>query len=117
MHLAEVVGDNEQGHGMTMVCEFARPSGTKAGEASVKRPDAQIEAFNVRRANLVHLGRTRNGFQSDASAFWLAVTVIRVNQLKRIVVLAINLLHHGKVETASRISFSSLCAGGFMLEN
>lgn len=34
----------------------------------------------MRRANLVHVGQTGNGSQFDARAFWLAVSVVRVNR-------------------------------------
>lgn len=104
MHLAKVVGNREQGHGMTMIYQLAWPSGAKASKASVKRADAQIEAFNVRRANLVHVRLASAGFEFYACAFWLAVTMIRVNfgfcEFRR----AINFLHNGEIETAIRLA-------------
>jgi len=47
MHLAEVVRDGEQSHGMTVVCQLARPAKTKAREPAVEQAHAQIGAFNV----------------------------------------------------------------------
>jgi hypothetical protein len=60
--------------------------------------------------NLVHLRRASIGFQFYAGVFWLAVTMVWVNtaQIVFAVTSAINLLHHGKVETASPTPASSL---------
>lgn len=103
MNLAKVVRDGEQGHGMTMICQLARPSGTKASKASVKRADAQIEPFNVRRANLVNIGCARNRFEFYAGAFWRAVTADCVIPIEFVVRLSINLLHHGEIKTAKQM--------------
>lgn len=59
----------------------------------------------MRRANLVNVRLTRNGFEFDARAFWLAVTMIRVNGVGDMftVALAINLLHHSEIKTAKQM--------------
>ena len=57
-----------------MICQLAGPTGTKARKASVERPDAQIEAFDVAGANLVHVRLARNRFEFDARAFGRRIT-------------------------------------------
>lgn len=88
-----------------MVCQLARPAETKARKAPVERPDAQIEPFHMAGANLVHIRVASNGFQFDAGASWLAVTVLKKCSLQNVfsIALAVNLLHDGKVETAKQV--------------
>jgi len=108
MNLAKVVGDNEQRHGIAVICQLAGESKAKARETSVKRPDAQIEAFYVAGANLVHVRLASNGFKSDAGALGRTITSNRVKSVPRCqrvkivsaVQCAINLLHHGEIEAA-----------------
>src|SRR5208282_1014907 len=104
VNLAKVVGGDEQGDGITVIGQFARPADTKARKAPVKRPDAQIEAFNVAGANLVNVRVASNGIEFDAGAFGLAVTVIRVSFIQGDIIPAVNLLHDSEIETAKQMS-------------
>ena len=112
MALAKVVGDNEQGHGMAVVYQLAGEAKAQARKAPVERPDGQIEALNVAGANLVHVRLASNGSQFDAGAAWRAVTANRVKSVpcfQRVEIVfavhgAVNLLHHGKIETAKQVA-------------
>src|ERR1017187_6517063 len=88
---------------MAVICQLAGEPKAKARKAPVERPDAKVKAFNVACANLVHVRLASNGFQFDASAFGLAVTMVRVNFVQGFPLTAINLLHDGKVETAKQV--------------
>jgi len=89
-----------------MICQLAGKANTNACKASVKRPDIQIEAFYVAGANLVCIRNSSDSFEFDASAMRLAVKMIWVNAASTSFTFAfsINLLHHGKVETAKQMN-------------
>ena len=79
MPLAKVVSNHKQSSCVTVIIQLAGKAHAKAREASVKRPDAQIEPFNVACANLVNVRLASNGFEFNTRALRLAVTMIRVN--------------------------------------
>ena len=81
MDFAEVVGDNEQSNAVTVICKLAGESKAKARKASVERPDAKVEPFNMACANLVHVRLASNGFKFDAGALRRAVTPNRVESV------------------------------------
>ena len=86
------------------MASFRDHPGAKARKAPVERPYAQIEAFNVAGANLVHVRLASNRFQFDAGAFGLDVAVVWVDCLKWLSLTAVNILHHGEVKTAKQMS-------------
>ncbi len=55
MTFAEVIGDNEQGNAVAVICQLAGEAKAKATKTLVKVPDAQIEPFYMACANLVHV--------------------------------------------------------------
>jgi hypothetical protein len=106
MDFAKVICHSERGHRMKVICQLAGKVKTQARKASVKCPDTQMEAFYMAGANLVYIGSDRSDFESDTSAIRLALAIIRINVEQNAFtrVFAINLLHHGHIETATQMS-------------
>jgi len=106
MDIATIVCDSKQGHRTTVTCQFSGKVKTLARKASVTCPDTQIEAFYMADGNFVYIGSACGDFEFDASAFRLAMEIIRLNAEHNSFtrVFAVNLSHHGQIETATQMS-------------
>jgi hypothetical protein len=110
MDFAKVVCQSEPGHRMRVTHQLAGKVKTQAPKAPGKQPDTQIEAFFVEGANLVYIGSPYPDYEFDASAFKLAMAIIRVNAEQNAFtrVFVINLLHYGQIEKAKQMSADCL---------